>query len=83
MTEEDNHTGLNEETCACCRKKWESNNIIRITETGTYTKWFSTRAWRKAFFVTYRLICKGCNISTTYKKFVFQDDFKPKCENKN
>ena len=76
---------LNENNCTCCNKKWFSNKIIKIKETGNWTKrrfLFFPSNWEVIFIVTYQLICKDCKISTPFTKYIPKKDFKPKCENK-
>ena len=84
MTENE-EKALDENNCPCCNKKWDSNNIIKLKETGNYTKHklliFPTN-WEEAYYVTYRLLCKDCKISTSFTKYILKKDFKPKCENK-
>lgn len=74
---------INEKTCTCCDKKWDSNKIILIEEESYNDKWWKPFTYTDYYKITYRLICKTCNIYTTFKKFIKRKDFKPDCRMEN
>ncbi len=72
---------IDEVNCTCCGEKWTSNVIVQLKERGYYKK-LGFWGWTEYFEITYHLVCKRCNISTKWSKWVEKKDFKPKCENK-
>jgi len=64
---------LNETNCPCCGEKWTSNQITGVQNDFTFFM-------KATYHLTYRLICKKCNISTRFSKVVKRKDFKPHCK---